>query len=140
MIFCFFTRVKTLLVGLFVVGAKGSRNSHSSLVLAHKRISTSGCNNHLAEILYFASCVAISNDKQHTRTIWVAAVKWFMEHQCKVWFGCPTQIWSSACYPGYVFIPISDIKSRVVYSHHTVNFGKIIGEEKVYNITPLEHI
>ena len=78
-----------------------------------------------------------SNETKYTHVVWVAAVKWFFEHQYKVWFGHPTQVWSSACYPGF-FIPISNIKSRVVYSHHLVNFGRIIGEEKVYIVTPLD--
>ena len=68
--------------------------------------------------------------------MWIASIKWFMERQCRVWF---TQVLSSACYPGNFFIPIHSV-SRVVYSHHLVNFGRFIGEEKVYIITPFEFL
>ena len=85
-------RVKTLLVGGFVLGAKGSHHSRSSLVLAERRTSTHTYNNHLGEIVHFISCVVLSNDTKQPRTLWVAIVKWFIEHQCKVWFGRPTQV------------------------------------------------
>ena len=133
-------RVKTILVGGFMISAKGSQNSHSSFVLARWRTSTTGgaYTHHLAGIQYFVSCIVVSTDKKEKQIMWVAIVKWLMEHQCQVWFGYPTQVWSSTYYPGKYFILISDIKSRIVYSHHIVNFGNFIGGEKVYIVTPLE--
>lgn len=131
-------RVKTLLIGGFVLGAKGSHHSRSSLVVAERRTSTPTYNNCLGEIQHFVSCVTLSNDTKQPHTVWLAAVKWFEEHQCKVWFGHPTQVWSTTDRPGQFYVPISDIKSRVVYSNHVVNFGRIIGEERVYVITLLE--
>ena len=62
-------RVKALLVGGFVVGAKGSHNSRSSLVLARHTTSTHSCQNHLAEILYFVSSVAVSTDRKLTHKL-----------------------------------------------------------------------
>ena len=129
------TRTKTILVGGFILGSK---NSRSALVLAKKEAANGEISVTLAEIQYFASCNVVSADNGHTEIVWIACIKWFMEHQCRVWFGQPTQVWSSACYPGNFFIPITDIVSRVVYSHHLVNFGRFIGEEKVYIITPFE--
>ena len=132
-------RVKTILVGGFMISAKGSQNSRSSFVQAKWRTSTTGAYTHrLAEIQYFVSCIVVSADKKEKQIVWVAIVKWLMEHQCKVWFGYPTQVWSSTYSLGKYFILISDIKSRIVYSHHIVNFGNLIGDEKVYIITPLE--
>lgn len=127
------TRTKTVSVGGFILGAKGSKHSRSSLVLARK--TTNGVNSmNLAEVQYFASCTIVSAGDGHKQIMWVASVRWYMEHQCRVWFGQPAQVWSGACYPGNFFIPITNVVSRVVYVHHLVNFGRVIGEEKIYVI------
>ena len=89
-------RVKTILVGGFMISAKGSQNSRSPFVLAKWRTSTTGAYTHrLTEIQYFVSCIVVSADKKEKQIVWVAIVKCLMEHQCKVWFGYPTQVWSS---------------------------------------------
>ena len=134
-------RAKALLVGQFVFGAKKTNHSRSSLALSQRTLSSSSAahSSHLAEILFFVCAVAVSKiDSSSTCSLWFAAVSWFMEHQCKVWFGHPTQVWSTATYPGYCYIPVSDLKSGVIYSKAVVNFGRIIGEDSVYVITPLE--
>lgn len=111
-----------------MIGAKGSRHSRTSLVLAEKYSDNGTATVNLAEVLYFALCtIAVKGEKS---TVWFAPVKWFMDHQCKVWFGHPTQVWSSA----YFFFPI---KSQVVYRNHVVNFGRVMGTEKVYVATAL---
>ena len=56
---------KTLSVGEFILGAKGSKRSKSHFVLAHcsrERIE-------LAEILYFLECIAIISDNKSV-TLW----------------------------------------------------------------------
>lgn len=129
------TKAKTINVGGFILGAKGSKHSRSSLVLARKtRNGVSSTN--IAEVQYFASCTIVSAGNGHKQTVWVASVHWYMEHQCRVWFGQPTQVWSGVCYPGNFLILISNNVSRVVYAHHLVSFGWVIGEEKVYIIVP----
>lgn len=90
----------------------------------------------LSEILFFAQCTTVSTDGT-TTSFWTAFITTYMEHQCKLWFGYPVQVWTvtpSTC----SFIPISAIKSRVSYSKSKVNFGSIIGEEIVYVVVPLE--
>lgn len=129
-------RTKALLTGGFVIGAKGSCHTSSTLVLV------SGLDgNYLAEIQYFACCVLISkSDCKHLSSNWVAAVSPFMEHQCAVWFGRPAQVWSTATYPGLRFIPVQKKnQSRVISTKSVVNFGSIMGEESVLVITPLPH-
>ena len=59
---------------------------------------------------------------------WVAAVKWYETHQCRVWFGYPVEVWGSMQEPGYSLIPLTAIKSRVIHKKMLVNFGRIIGE------------
>ena len=130
-------RAKALVINQFVIGARKTNHSRSHLVLAQNLGSSS--DNQLAEIFFFACAVAVvKSDSTKKHYMWFAAVSWFMEHQCKFWFGSPTQVWSSTPYPGYCFIPVSDIKSRVIYSKYVVNFGRRMGEETVFVITPLE--
>lgn len=128
-------KTKALLANNFVIGAKRSKHSRTSLVLAEKYSSNGTATLNLVEVLYFALCTIII--KGEKSTIWFAALKWLMGHQCKVWFGQPTQVWSSAFFPGNFYIPVSSIKSQVVYTNHVVNFGRVIGTEKVYVVTPL---
>ena len=110
-------------VGRFqhVLGSERSKYHKSSVVLAkHADSDEIG----LASIAFFAECTCVSIDEQRTM-MWVAAVSWYCPHPAKIWFGQPTQVWSSQTQPGYSFIPIPNIRSRVVYTKATVNFGRI---------------
>ena len=116
-----------------VIGAKKSKHSRSSLVLCKLPNSSVV---ELATVDFFAKC-SIKTDKEQ-KGIWVAAVLTYMSHNCKVWFGKPTQVWSNVTYPGYTFIPISNIISRVMYSRTTINFGRYIGDDFVNIVVPLD--
>ena len=118
-------------LGRFVLGAKGSRHSNSSLLLAKR--SGDVC---LAEVLFFVRCTVFTNEEHSYK--WVAAVAWFIEHPCKVWFGSPCQVWSSATWPGFSFVSVQDIVSRVVHTKSTVNFGRFIGNQTVLVVVPLD--
>ena len=120
-----------------VLGAKNSKHSRSSLVLCervdHKEIS-------LASISFFVECIARSHQTNgQTLALWLAAVSWYMSHDCAVWFGNPTQVWATTTFPGYNFVPINNIKSRVMYTQTEVNFGRVIGTDKVYVVVPLNN-
>ena len=130
---------RALLVKDCVIGARKSRHSQSSFVLAKKMNSDSGC---LAEIIYFLECVVVpevpcSNSRPHTCTHWIVAVRWFMDHPCRVWYGDPTQVWSISQFPGHSYIFVSDIISRVVYSKYLCDFGRFVGTNIVFVIIPL---
>ena len=60
-----------------------------------------------------------------------------MPHDCFVWFGKPTQIWATVTFPGYSFVPVGNIKSRVLYTQAEVNFGRVIGLDSVNVVVPL---
>ena len=107
------TPMKALLVQKFVIGAEGSRHTKYSLVLANNTVTNS---NTLANITFFIQCTVGSGITSELSKIWMAAVEWYMDHPCKVWFGNPTQVWSTATYLGYSFILVSDIVSRIVYT------------------------
>ena len=90
----------------------------------------------LATVKFFAKC-SVKNGKEQ-RAVWVAVVSIYMAHNCKVWFGKPTQVWTTVTYPGYSFIPLTNIISRVLYSTTTVNFGRLIGNDYVNIVVPLD--
>ena len=120
-------------LGNFVLGAKASCHGNSSVLLA-KRSNDDIC---LCEVKYFVRCT-VKKGEEHTY-VWMAAVSWFMNHQCKVWFGSPCQVWSSATtHPSYSFVLIEDIVSRVLYTKSNVNFGRFIGSETVVVVVPFD--
>ena len=48
----------------------------------------------LAEIHYFAECTFQPNvSSTECRRVWIVALKWYMEHPSRVWYGHP-QVWS----------------------------------------------
>ena len=104
---------KTLAVGGFVLGAKGSRHSRSSLVLAERSDSESGTQ--LADIVYFVECICRIDGSTELSRMWFAYVNWLLEHQCKLWYGNPVQVWTTVQSPSSFFIPVKNIKSRLVY-------------------------
>ena len=101
------------------IGAQKSCHSQSSFVLARKMNNDSDC---LVEIKFFLECFVSQGSSNHS-SHWVAAVNWFMDHPCKVWYGNPAQVWSTAQFPGYSYILVSDIVSRVVYTKSLCDFG-----------------
>ena len=127
-------RTKAVLIDDAMLGAEGSRHSNSCFVLAlHARSGEY----RLAKILFFAECIAISDNGARVE-MWVAAVSWFDVHQCKVWFGFPTQVWSTSSFQELCFLPLQNIKCPVVYTKATVNFGRVIGDDVVFIVTPIE--
>ena len=125
-------QTRSLKVGDYVLGAKGSRHSRSSLVLANRDTRLE-----LAEIQYFSECVVLLNGCPGSNLIWVACVNWYLEHPCKLWYGNPIQVWSTVLSPVTSLIPISNIKSRVVYSKISRDFGRRLVNDTVYVISPL---
>ena len=85
----------------------------------------------LAKIHYFFKC-ACTSEKHKTVNLWFAAVSYFHEHDCKLWYGKPTQVWTTVTSSDIKFIPLSHIHSRVAYCSSTVNFGRFIGSHQVF--------
>ena len=118
-----------------VLGAKNSRHSRSSLVLCQRVDDDKTA---LASICFFAECITKNSNNGQQKALWVAAVSWYMPHECFVWFGKPTQVWSNVNFPGYSFLPVGNVKSRVLYTTAEVNFGRIIGLDTVNVVVPLD--
>lgn len=126
-------RTKAVIVGDSIFGAEGSRHSNSCFVLA---LHASSGDYRLAKINFFAECIVVADNGDRV-AVWVAAVSWFDSHPCKVWFGFPTQVWSTSSFHES-FVPLQSIKCRVVYTKATVNFGRVIGDDVVFFVIPVE--
>ena len=116
-------RTKTLSIGEYVLGSKGSRHSKSRMVLAECLISDGRIE--LVDVLYFIECVVSQRDgvsAKHTK-IWCACVNRYFEHPCKLWYGSPVQVWTTLTAPNCFVIPVSSIKSRLVYVKCNRDFG-----------------
>ena len=89
----------------------------------------------------FAECRLIkSSDSGVLVSFWVACASRFMEHPYKEWFGNPVEVWCTT--PNSIdleFIPVSNIKTQVVYTKTKFNFEDAIGEDFVYIVAPMEH-
>ena len=133
-------RCNAIKINNFTLGAKDSRYNKTAILLVKPNTTTVLC-----EVQYFMKCklvkISKEEDRPHDHTVlWFAAVQLLTEHPCKVWFGHPVEVWSTAPTTfDFTFIPLSSIQSRVVYVKTTFNLGRVIGPDSVYIITPLEH-
>ena len=129
-------RVETVRIGPegeHVLGTEKSRHSRSSFVLAKE---PSSGDTKLAFIQFFSRCTAKkASNEQESR--WVVAVSWYELHPCKVWFGKPTEVWTTTIAESLSFILIENIVSRVVYVKEEVYFGANVGRDVVYVVVPL---
>ena len=91
---------------------------------------------HLARIEYFCDMNLIcfqnrpESARLHIITEWIAYVTFYDQHDCKVWFGGPTQVWAKSL-SSSKYIRLSSIKNRVAYCETDIDFGRVIGEQKV---------
>lgn len=119
-----------LKVGNFVIGSNTSRFYQGSVVKVHINGTEKLC-----EIQYYARCVVKYQRK--TSFIWLSAVSFFPEHQCNVWFGCPTEVWGGVTDMDINFVPVSSIQHRVAFAKSSVDFGQVIGTDNVVVASPL---
>lgn len=133
-----FQKSYSLHVGGFLLGSVKGRHKSASLVLAYP-LNHDSVRWKLARIYYFGKCSYTYTDSntERTSTSWIACVNFFLEHDCKAWFGYPTEIWSKAEEFSTRFIPLSHIKSRICHVDTVVNFGHPIGTDSVYVIAPI---
>jgi len=124
-----YQRAAALSVGGFILGSTNSRFVTTSHVMAiHPKHP-----NQLffAKIEHFAKLDIKDNSKAATVSVWTACVRFYDEHQCKVWFGGPTQVWTRTTSLDAFYIPLHCIKTRVAYCETLVDFGRVIGNEIV---------
>ena len=91
----------------------------------------------LVEINFFAQC-NVCCDEGKVEKYWLVNCTAYLEHQCRCWYGNPTQVWSNdLTSSGSRYYLIKDIKNRVVYVNTQVNFGRHIGEDSVLIVAPI---
>lgn len=117
-------------IGRFVIGSSSSRFYTVSVV----KVQAFG-EEKLAEIQYYVKCAVRIEGK--TLYIWLVALSFFPEHQCKVWYGHPTEVWGGIPDIDIYFLPLHSILNRVTFTKCNVNFGRIIGTDSVIVVTPL---
>ncbi len=131
-----YQKVSAIMIGGFVLGSNTSRFLTKAHVMAlHPRFSDQ---THLAEIENFAK-LDVKIESNSTISIWTASVKYYFEHDCKKWFGGPTQVWSKTKSPDTYYICLSSIKSKVAYCETEVDFGRYIGKQTVYVVSLLSN-
>ena len=127
-------KCKALKIGAFTIGSVKGKFTCSSRLLV-KLPSTNS--QQLVCIHYYAQCTIVSSETT-SELLWTAAVSYYDDHQCRLWFGHPTEVWCTTTSSDIHFIPISMIKSQVAFVESTFNFGRLIGEQLVQVIVPVE--
>ena len=134
-----FDKCKAVKIGKHLLGSQHGRYSSSSIV---KVCLTNVKSDEpvLAEIQYFARC-GLSVFGNHSaapqrESVWIACIKCFQEHQCKVWFGKPTELWGTDT-NSEIFVCVTSLVCRVSYCRTSVDFGRVIGTQNVIVASPI---
>ena len=129
-----YTKAKALSVGRFIIS---SVHSHFTTTCTVMVLHPSHPDEpHLAKIEYFAK-VAVLPESGSVCSIWIACVCFHHYHQCKVWFGGPTQVWATSLETDTYFVPLHSIISHVALCCTEVDFGRVIGKQTVLVVSPL---
>lgn len=105
-----FQKCKAIFVRNFIIGSNGSRFTASSHVMAKHPNDSNTL--YLARIEFFAKLdVKIHNSSTNC---WIAAVSLYFQHEHKVWFGYPVEVWARSTLPDLFYIPPNSIVSQVV--------------------------
>ena len=119
---------------------------NDSIKLASKHSRYSNCSkvfigDQLHEIICFVQCsVLVSDptaDESTTHRHWLVRCSPYISHDCKPWYGFPTQVWASVLEDDFDYYTPQQITSRVVYVEIKVNFGRFIGEDNVLIVSPI---
>ena len=135
-----YKKSKALIINGFVLGSKSSRYTTSAHVMVKRNATDSHLQlaliHHFLEVDILHTCDEPYSENSACSK-WFASVSYYCEHQCRVWYGSSVEVWSTVTSQDIHFIPISWIKCHVAYSKQNVNFGRIIGIEKVLIVSPL---
>lgn len=126
-----YKRAKGLLINDCILGSKESRYITSC------HVYVTGQQLRLAIINYFLEIVILRDG--NSRTMWMANVSYYDQHNCRVWYGSSVEVWAAVTSQGVYFVPISKVKCRVAYSKQEVNFGSVIGTDKIIIACPLNN-
>lgn len=134
-----YQKCKALSHGRFVIGSHKSRYTTSSHVMSKHPQNPN--NSHLVRIEFFAKVdIQQVASGQSNLSFWVAVVSLYFQHEQRQWFGYPTEVWGRSTMIDLQFIPINYILSRVAFAELEVDFGGLIGKEKVVVVSPLADV
>ena len=116
-----------------------------SIKLASSKSNFSHCskviiNTKLIEISSFVQCKAKITDAFGVccdESFWFLSGSSYLNHSCKLWFGYPTEVWTTVLNDDMTYYFINEISSRVIFVETLYDFGRIIGEDKVLIVTPV---
>ncbi len=132
----------SLTIDGFVLGSANSRYVTKSHVMACHPSYPDQL--HLARIERFCkiNIKAYSGASQCTSfqvlSEWIAYVTFYDEHNCKVWFGGPTQVWARSLSTSE-YVRLSSIKKRVAFCETDIDFGRVIGTQRVLVVSLLSN-
>ena len=95
----------------------------------------------LYEIDSFVKAAVMATGADSTLTTekhWLVRCFKYVSHQCKPWFGYPTQVWDTTyeiADPQYFLL--SEIGARAVFVQSKVSFGRVIGNHTVLVAVPI---
>lgn len=116
-----------------------------SIKLASSKSNFSHCskviiNTKLIEISSFVQCKAKITDAFGVccdESFWFLSGSSYLNHSCKLWFGYPTEVWTTVLNDDMTYYFINEISSRVIFVETLYDFGRVIGEDKVLIVTPV---
>lgn len=131
-----FQKCGSLKLNGILIGSERGRHKAYSIIMAQP-LQLDGPK--LAQICNFARCTYTiqSSNNSETHTSWFALASFFQMHQCQVWFGHPTQVWTRVASMDSYYLPISHLQSKVAYCSTSIFFGRIIGTDTVYVVVPV---
>jgi len=131
-----FQRCGAVKIGDILIGSERGKHKPYSIVMVYPLQLDEP---RLARIHCFAKCsyVLQSPNNCNTHSSWFAVVSFFQMHQCHVWFGCPTQVWTRVTSMDSYYLPVSHLQSKVAHCSASIHFGHIIGTDTVYVVVPV---
>jgi len=120
-----------------VLGSQSGRYQSSSLLMVYPLDATNGPK--LARIDHFAKCTCVVKTihKQTLKSLWFMALSFFHEHNCKAWFGYPTEVWTTVTSMDMLYIPLTNIQSQVAYCSTSIDFSPAVGSDTVFIVVPV---
>lgn len=104
-----FQKCSSLRVAVFLLSSVSGRHHLSSIAFSYSLHSTERPK--LVRVHYFAniSYVVKQGENEILSSIWIARVNFFLEHPCRVWFGYPTEVWTSLESSESSFAPLNSV-------------------------------
>ena len=131
-----YNKTTALSVGGFLIGScKSNYITKSHVMVIHPTFKKP----YLAKIEHFAKLMYMyNNNKSNVMYMWTACISIFQEHNCKEWFGGPTQVWTKPVVDMH-YIRLPSILCHVAICDAEIDFEQF-GKETVNVISPLSHI